>query len=428
MAQKSKQTQSPKGMHDILPDDQKFWYFVFKKATKIIEEYGFRRIDTPVLENTDLFLRSIGEGTDIVEKEIYSLKTKGGDALSLRPEGTASVARAYIEHGMNVWPHPVKLYYSGPMFRHDQPQAGRFRQFNQIGLESIGEESSAVDAELILVAYKFLESLGFKNIIVKINSIGDQHCRPQYIKALKEFLRSRTKKLCNLCKNRIKDNVLRILDCKEADCHSVIMEAPQTVDYLDQTCKSHFKLVLEFLDEVKIPYLIDPFLVRGLDYYTKTVFEILPEEKEGEKSLTLIAGGRYDRLIDLLGGPKTSACGWAAGMERIISEIKNLNIYVPEIKSDAKIFVAQLGEAGKRKGLSLFEQLRDENIKVVSSLGRDSIKSQLRIANRLGVKFTLIVGQKEALDGTVILRDMESGIQETLPTKNIVDIVKKRLK
>lgn len=428
MTQKSKQIQSPKGMHDILPDDQKFWHFVFKKATKIIEEYGFRRIDTPMLEDSDLFLRSIGEGTDIVDKEIYSLKTKGGDALSLRPEGTASIARAYIEHGMNVWPHPVRLYYSGPMFRHDQPQAGRFRQFYQLGLESIGEGSSAVDAELILVAYNFLTSLGFKNIIVKINSIGDQHCRPQYIKALKEFLRSKTKKLCNACKNRIKENILRVLDCKEADCHAVASEAPQIIDYLDQECKGHFKSVLEFLDEVKIPYLIDPFLVRGLNYYTKTVFEIMPEEKEGEKPLTLIAGGRYDRLVDLLGGSKTPASGWAAGIERIISEIKNLNISVPEIRPDAKIFVAQLGEAGKRKGLFLFEQLRGEGIKVTSSLGRDSIKSQLRIANRLGVKFTLIVGQKEALDGTVILRDMESGIQETLPIKNIVDIVKKRLK
>lgn len=420
--------QSVKGMHDVLPDDQKYWHFVLKKMNKLTEEYGFKKIDTPILEDSNLFLRSIGEGSDIIDKEIYSFKTKGGDSLSLRPENTASVVRAYIEHGMNAWPQPVKLYYSGPMFRHDQPQAGRLRQFNQFGVESLGEDGAVIDAEMMLLGFRVLESIGLKNLTVKINSIGDNFCRPQYIKTLKEYFRPRTKKLCNQCINRLKENVLRILDCKEPDCQSVVAEAPQIIDFLDQECKSHFKSVLEFLDELKIPYLLDPFLVRGLDYYTRTVFEIFPEEKEGEKPLALISGGRYDKLVESLGGHKTPACGWAAGIERIISVLKKSNISLPDIKNEPKIFVAQLGEAGKRKGLSLFENLREENIKAVSSLGRDSIKSQLRIANRLGVKFTLIIGQKEALDGTVILRDMESGIQETLPTKNIVDILKKRLK
>lgn len=427
MASKPK-IQSVKGMHDILPDEQKYWHFVLKKAVKIAEDYRFSRIDTPIVENSELFIRTIGEGTDIIEKEIYSFKTKGGDPLSLRPEGTAGIARAYIEQGMGSWPHPVKLYYFGPMFRHDQPQAGRFRQFYQFGVESLGEESSVVDAEIILLAFKFLNSLGIKNIVVKINSIGDQHCRPQFIKVLKDYFRPRAKKLCVQCKERIKSNILRVLDCKEAGCQEASKDAPQFIDYLDQNCKSHFKSVLEFLDEVKIPYLLDPFLVRGLDYYTRTVFEIMTEEKEGEKNLTLIAGGRYDKLAEQIGGAKTPSAGWAAGAERIISEIKNSNISVADPSPDLKIFVAQLGEAGKRKGLSLFEKLRQENVRAASSLGRDSIKSQLRIAHRLGVKFTLIVGQKEALDGTVILRDMESGIQETLPTENIVEVVKKRLK
>lgn len=411
-----------------MPDDQKYWRFLLKKFTKLAEEYSFRKIDTPILEETDLFFRSVGEGTDIIEKEMYSLKTRGGDDLSLRPEGTAGTVRSYIEHGMSAWPQPVRLYYFGPMFRHDQPQAGRFRQFYQLGVEALGEDDAVIDAEIILVAYKFLVSLGLKNLMVKINSIGDSLCRPQYVKTLKEYFRSRTKKLCAQCKNRLKVNILRILDCKEADCQSLVANAPQIVDYLDQACKNHFKSVLEFLDELKIPYLLDPFLVRGLDYYTRTVFEIFPEEKEGEKAPAIGSGGRYDRLVELLGGHKTPACGWATGMERIISALKNSNISAPDIKFEPKIFVAQLGEAGKRKGLSLFENLRDENIKAASSLGRDSIKSQLRIANRLGMKFTLIVGQKEAIDGTVILRDMESGIQETLPMKSIVDILKKRLK
>jgi histidyl-tRNA synthetase len=283
---------------------------------------------------------------------------------------------------------------------------------------------------LIFIAYKLLESIGIKNSVVRINSIGDQNCRPQYIKALKDYYRNRGKRVCAKCKKRLKSNILRVLDCEEQTCKEVGKDAPQIVDYLDEECKSHFKNVLEFLDETKIPYLLDPHLVRGLDYYTRTVFEIWPEEKEGNETprLALCAGGRYDRLINLLGGAKTPALGWAMGVERVILMLKELKVPIPEPHPQPKVFIAQLGELAKRKSLLLFEELRKHSINAKASFGRDSIKSQLRIANRLGIKHTLIMGQKEALDGTIILREMDSGIQEVIPLDKIPEIIKERLK
>lgn len=425
---KKQNIQSVRGMHDILPADQPYWQFFLKKAQTILADYGFEKIDTPTLEHTPLFVKSVGESTDIVEKEMFSLKTKGGDDLTLRPEGTAPVVRAYIEHGMSVMPHPVQLWYFGPYFRHESPQAGRFRQFHQIGIESFGDDSPATDALAIFLGYKLLESLGIKNMVAKINSIGDANCRPQYIKALKDYYRNRGKKVCNQCKKRLKTNILRVLDCEEQYCKDLAKDVPQIVDYLDDECKSHFKSVLEFLDEIKIPYLLDPRLVRGLDYYTRTVFEIWPEEKEGGLQLALCSGGRYDKLVQLMGGPKTPAVGWAMGVERAITLLKELGVEAPDPHSQPKIFIAQLGEMGKRKSLLLFEEFRKHGITARSSFGRDSIKSQLRIANRLGIKYTLIIGQKEALDGTVILREMDSGIQETIPAGKILETVRQKLR
>ncbi|OGN33769.1 MAG: histidine--tRNA ligase [Candidatus Yanofskybacteria bacterium RIFCSPLOWO2_02_FULL_47_9b] len=424
---KARQIQSVKGMHDILPEEQKYWRYIQKKSEQLLEYYGFERISTPVLEQAELFMRSAGETSDIIEKEIYTLKTKGGDVLALRPEATASIIRAYLENGMNVRPHPVKLYYLEPMFRHDEPQAGRYRQFYQLDVETIGDGSEAVDAELIFLGYKLLESLGLDGYNVQINSIGDQNCRPAYIKALRDYFKNRSKKLCANCKVRMKENVLRIMDCKEEGCKEVAKEAPQMVDFLDEQCRLHFKHVLEFLDEAKVPYILNPHLVRGLDYYTRTVFEFVPDENAGSQS-TLLAGGRYDPLIEKMGGAKMPGCGWAMGIERIILAMKEKNIHVPDTSPKPKVFLVQLGEAPKRKALPLFESFRKAGIEAKSSLGRDSIKSQLRIAHRLGVRFALIFGQKEALEGTIILREMETGIQETIPLEKIVDEVKKRLK
>ena len=301
---KFKSFQSVKGMHDILPADQRYWKFVYKKGSNLAEDYGFEKIDTPLVEQAQLFLRSIGEETDTAGKEMYIFKTKGGDELALRPENTAGIVRAYIENGMNSWSHPVKLWYWGPMFRHDQPQAGRYRQFHQFGVEMFGDDNAAADAESIFLALGFLESLGFKNLSLKINSIGDSNCRPQYLKALKEFFKTKSKQLCAQCKMRSGANLLRVLDCKEESCRAVFKDAPQSIDHLDEKCREHFKKVIEFLDEIKAPYILDPFLVRGLDYYTHTVFEIILDEslqKEEklplEPGLALAAGGRYNRFV-----------------------------------------------------------------------------------------------------------------------------------
>src|SRR3989344_8408558 len=351
---KSKQLQAPRGMHDILPEEQKYWRYVLKKSESLAEDYSFEKIETPILEQTELFTRAAGEGTDVVEKELYNFKTKGGDDLALRPEGTASVVRAYLENGMNVRPHPAKLYYYGPMFRHDQPQQGRYRQFHQFGGETIGDASEIIDAELIFLGYKLLNSLGLDNYNVYINSMGDSSCRPAYLRNLRDFYKNRLKKVCAQCKIRYKKNVLRMLDCKEEGCKEIRKDVPPIVDFLDDDCKNHFKRVLEILDEVKVPYILNHHLVRGFDYYTRTVFEFLPEETSGAQ-LAIISGGRYDRLIDFMGGSKTPAAGWAMGMERIILALKEKNVSVPEIGIRPKVFLVQLGDAAKRKSLVLFE-------------------------------------------------------------------------
>jgi len=430
MSAKKQDLQAPKGMHDILPADQPYWAFLLKKGKTILEEYGFERIDVPMVESTPLFVSSIGEGTDVIEKEIYSFKTKSGEPLALRPEFTAGIVRAYIEHGMHVLPQPIQLWTWGPVFRHDNPQAGRYRQFHQMDLEIFGDDTAAADAQSIFVAYKILESLGLRNLIVKVNSIGDQNCRPQYLKALKDYYRGRDKKLCAKCQVRIKTNILRVLDCEEPECTEINKNAPQFMDYLDTDCKKHFTEVLEFLDEIKVPYLLEPRLVRGLDYYTRTAFEIFIEPKEGEEIFpsALLGGGRYDKLVQFLGGPKAPATGWAMGMERVILVLKKLGIAPPESHPQPKIFIAQLGEIAKRKSLLLFEEFRKTGIVAKATFGRDSMKSQLKISHRLGIKYTLIMGQKEALDGSVILREMDSGVQETVPVEKIVDLIKQKLR
>lgn len=429
---KKKQFQAPKGMNDILPADQPYWEFIYLKAKEILNAYGFEKIDTPIAESTALFSQSVGRGTDIVDKEMYNFKTKGGDELSLRPEFTAAVTRAYIEHGMQVQPHPVQMWYFGPVFRHDNPQFGRYRQFHQLGIESFGDDTPSADASLIYIGYKFLESIGLKNMIVKINSIGDANCRPQYIKALKEYYRINAKKVCDQCKERLKTNPLRVLDCKDEHCKEVAKDIPQIVDYLDEACKKHFKLVIEFLDETGINYVLDSHLVRGLDYYSRTVFEIWPEEKadvtEHSIQFGVLQGGRYDSLVEDLGGPKTSATGWGMGIERAILLMKDQGVQIPELQPAPQLFIAQLGEMAKRKSLMLFEKFREAGIQCKASFGRDSIKSQLRIAGRYGINYTLMIGQKEALEGSVIIREMDSGVQETVPLDKVVDTMKRRLK
>jgi histidyl-tRNA synthetase len=426
MAKKPK-FQSPTGMHDILPPEQKYFQKIYEVSENIANFYEFQRIETPILEETELFSKGIGLATDIVGKQMFSLRTKGGDHLTLRPEGTAPVVRAYIEQGMANLPQPVKLWYFGPNFRYEKPQAGRYRQFWQFGFEVLGEENPVIDAQIIQIFYNILKELKIKNLIVEINSIGDSQCRPYYKKLLMSYFRSRESSLCADCRRRLRENPLRILDCNEEKCQRIISQAPQMIDHLCENCHSHFKEVLEFLDEIELPYHLNPYLVRGLDYYTKTVFEIYEESEEGRAQGALTGGGRYDALVKLLGGKDTPAVGASAGIERIIAAMKTKAIRLPQ-ESRPKVYLAQLGTLAKRKSLRLLEDFRKAKIQVSESFGRDSLKAQLARADRIGVKYTLILGQKEALEGTIIIRDMKTGRQETIKIEKAVREIKKKLK
>ncbi len=426
-----KPLQSPKGVKDILPEEQYFWDFVLNTSRKLCENFGYQKIEIPVLEDTALFERGVGADTDIVEKEMYSFTTLGGDDLTLRPEGTAGIVRAFIENGMAKRPHPVKLYYEGPMFRYENPQAGRLREFHQFGFEILGESSPIIDAQMIYLAWKIFNKLGLKNTTIQVNSIGCLTCRSAYKKMLTDYYKSKVGKLCPDCRRRITRNPLRLLDCKEEKCAQVAALAPQILDYLCDDCHSHFKDVLEYLDGLELSYVLNQGLVRGLDYYTRTVFEIWPagnSEYSGQdnRQSSFGGGGRYDDLVELLGGEPTPAAGFSFGIERTVEEIKKRDL-VKKSKISRQVFLVQLGELAKKKSLKLFNILMDSRILVAESLGRGSIKSQLKMANKFGVKLSLIVGQKEALDETIIIRDMDSGTQEIVAMEKIVKEVKKRL-
>ncbi|MDO8264924.1 MAG: histidine--tRNA ligase [Candidatus Parcubacteria bacterium] len=420
---------APTGMHDILPDMQPYYKKVYKALEDIADFYDFQKIDTPIVEQLELFEKGTGSSTDVVQKQMYSFKTKGGDTLALRPEFTPGICRSYIEHGMFNLPQPVKVWFYGPLFRYERPQAGRYRQFNQCGFEIIGDENPVIDAQVIQIFYNLLKELKFKNLMIEINSIGDNQCRPYYKKSLANYFKYREAQLCSDCRRRLKENPLRILDCKEEKCQRIKSQAPQMIDYLCEGCKSHFKKVLEFLDELELPYHLNPFLVRGLDYYTKTVFEIFEDSKGTEGvnlNSALVGGGRYDALIKVLFGKDTPACGGAAGVERIVESLKE------KIKgfsvSNPKFFLAQLGTMAKRKSLRLIEELRVEKIKIAETLGRDSLKTQLRTAGRIGVDYALILGQREALEDTIIIRNMATGKQDTVKLNKAVAEIKKRIK
>ncbi len=426
MAKKPK-FQRPSGMHDILPEEQKYYRKIYEVVSGIADFYNFGRIETPIVEETELFSKGIGLATDIVKKEMYSFRTRGGDFLSLRPEWTTPIVRAYIENGLQSLPQPVKLWHFGPCYRYERPQAERFRQFWQFGFEVLGEQNPVIDAQIIQIFYNILRELKLKNLLIEVNSIGDSNCRPYYKKLLANYLRARENSLCSDCKRRIKENVLRILDCKEEKCQPIKSEAPQFIDHLCEECHKHFKEVLEFLDEVDLPYILNPYLVRGLDYYTKTVFEIFSKSGEKAEKNALAGGGRYDKLVKLLGGKDTPGCGGAAGLERIVNLMKEQEIS-SALKKEPQLFLAQLGELAKRKSLKLLEDFRRARIRVAESFGRDSLKAQLNRADKMGAKYALILGQQESLEGTVIIRDMETGKQETVKLEKVVGEMRKRLK
>jgi len=412
--------QNPRGMPDILPEKWPFYQKILDVVAEIANFYQFKRIETPILEEEELFTRGVGLSTDIVQKEMFSFKIKGGDRLSLRPEGTAPVMRAYFQHGFQELTQPVKLWYFGPYFRYERPQAGRLRQFWQFGFEILGEKTPALDAQIIQIFLNVLKELKIKNLTLKLNSIGDNFCRPYYKKSLISFLKSKVAGLCQDCKRRIKENPLRILDCKNERCRQIVFQAPQILDYLCEQCKNHFKKLLEILEHLEVPFQLDPFLVRGLDYYTKTVFEI--ETKYEENSL--VGGGRYDLLGKFIGRMEIPSVGGAGGVERII-EVMKKEKKISFYKKIPKIFLAQIGDLAKKEALKLIEEFRKNKIQILESVGKDSLKSQLKFADKFKIRYVLILGQKETLEKKIILKDMETGKQKLIDFKRLIKEIKK---
>ncbi len=410
--------QAPRGTLDILPSDYKWWRLFENTVNDTTNLFGYKRIETPVFEDTRLFVRSIGEVTDIVEKEMYTFNDRGGDSITLRPEGTAPVCRAYLEHGMHNQPKPIRLFYMGPFFRYDRPQAGRYRQLHQFGIESLGDADSSIDAEVIELAWHFLLSIGLKDLSLSINSIGDSECRTSYIKALKTYYEDNTNEICEDCKNRLSRNPLRLLDCKQSKCLGLIKSAPDSVSHLCDDCESHWIDLLRNLDRVGIKFEIDNRLVRGLDYYNRTVFEITPPT-DGRQS-TLVGGGRYDGLIDQLGGQPTPGMGFGMGIERVISLLKQQKAKI-EVDTNIKLLAAHLGDSAKLKAINIASELRQQGYPTVLAPTGRSLKSQLRYGSSIDSTHALIIGDNEIKKGTLILRDLANSHQSEIREDEILE-------
>lgn len=422
----AKEVSSPKGMRDLMNEEYYSFQGFFEKAQEVAVHYGFKPIDTPILENEEIFTSSIGEGTDIVDKEMYTLKTKSGDNLALRPEHTAALMRAYIEHGMQSMPQPVMFYQYGPVFRHDKPQRGRYRQFWQFDLDCLGNDKSIMDALVIKTGMSILEEAGAINLSIDINSIGDKECRGAYIKELVSYYKKHINNLPAIDRERLKTNPLRILDSKEEKTKEINENAPESVSFLCVSCKKHFKEVLEYLEEMGIPYNVNKNLVRGLSYYTRTVFEVYTESKEENGLPVQVAsGGRYDYLARQLGGKKdVPAVGFSMGVDRIVESSWHKNLS-PRIFKKPKIYFIQLSSEAKLKSLNIIEILRKARIPITQSLSRDSLGSQLAIAEKLSIPYAIIFGLKEALDNSVIVRDMSNRSQETVKLAKLLEYLKK---
>jgi len=423
------------GFKDILPAEQPYWRIVEQVASEVAELYGYRRIETPILEETAIYRRTVGEGTDIVEKEMYSFddrpdKEGHSTSLTLRPEGTAGVVRAYLEHGMFKLPQPVKLYYlSEPMFRHERPQAGREREHHQFGCEALGDADPAIDAEMIALLYQLYARLGLQHIHVYINSIGDSNCRPQYIERLKDYYRPLLSECCQDCQVRFYKNPLRMLDCKEPQDQPKIAAAPKIVDYLDEACRKHFAAVQRFLNLYDVPFELDPLIVRGLDYYTRTVFEFTSEI---DKKLALNGGGRYDGLAEILGGPPTPGIGFGAGIERTIAEMKKQKITPPE-EEPPRAFVVYFGKAPEYKetAVQTVAELRHAGIKTEMGYGERSAKSQMKQANNSGAAYAVLIGEEELKGDFVTVKDLQAegmgteGKQVVVRREELVEYLKR---
>ena len=409
---------APRGTTDILPEEQPIWRYVEAKASELCQRFGYHRIDTPEFEASGLFLRSVGEATDVGEKETYTFTDRSGDSMTLRPEGTASVCRAYLEHGMQVQPQPVRLYsVRVPMFRYDRPQAGRYRQFHQINVEAIGDGDASVDAEIIELFWRLLATLGLNDLALVVNSIGDSACRPGYLDALRHYYEPHLPHLCADCKRRFRSNTLRLLDCKKESCQPYTAGAPRGIDHLCGECQAHWDQLTNYLDELGLPYAVDHRLVRGFDYYTRTVFEVQPPV-EGAQS-TLGGGGRYDGLIQELGGRPTPGVGFACGMERLLLNMKRQGIQPPLVDEKPAAVVVFVGEEARAAAVKLASELRTDGLQALLAPAGRSLKAQMRYAGAMGAPYVLILGEEELGRGMVAIREMGGGQQRQIAVAEV---------
>ncbi|MCS6800686.1 MAG: histidine--tRNA ligase [Chloroflexota bacterium] len=409
---------APRGMQDILPDDQPYWQQLIERCVDIAQRYGYRRIDTPIVESTEVFLRGVGETTDVVEKEMYTFLDKGANSLTLRPEFTAAICRAYLEHGMASWPQPVRLYSIGPLFRYDRPQAGRYRQFHQFNVEAIGEGDPTLDAEVIDMAGLLYEEVGLSGLHLLVNSIGDDACRPRYIVALRDFFGQHLDELCSDCRGRLGRNPLRVLDCKHPACRQIGDDAPRSVDWLCDACAVHFATLTRYLDRLGRRWQIDHRLVRGLDYYTRTVFEYQPADAGAQSAIG--GGGRYDGLIAQLGGRPTPGVGFATGLERIVLNQKKAGMEAPPPEPPRAYLVA-VNEEALTEAVALAAALRRRGIATAGPVGGRGLKGQMRHANASGARYAIILGPDELAAGEAQVKPLHGGEPRLLRLEDVAD-------
>lgn len=411
-------TNAPKGTKDMMPDQAYKWHYIEKAFTEICRKYGFDEIRTPVFEHTELFQRGVGDTTDIVQKEMYTFQDYGKRSITLKPEGTSPVVRAYTEHKLYAGVQPTKLYYNIPCFRYEKPQSGRLREFHQFGVETFGTADMMADAEIISLAYDFLQEMGITDIELRINSVGCPHCRKKHREALREFLKPKYDQLCDTCKDRFDRNPMRIIDCKSPVCHELVQGAPMMIDYMCDDCADAFEQLKSNLDAMGIEYTVDPGIVRGLDYYTKTAFEFVTT-KIGAQG-TVCGGGRYDHLVEEIGGPATPGVGFGLGKERLLLTMEACGVEIPE-PAGADVFIAVMGDEAKAAGLKLMRELRQNGLAVQMDIMGRNIKNQFKYANRIHASKTVVIGQDELENDSFTIKNMETSEQVTVPMESLAE-------
>ena len=411
-------TKAPRGTQDMLPDESYGAKITEDILLDVAASYGYREIRTPVFEHTELFQRGVGETTDVVQKEMYTFTDNGGRSVTLRPEGTAGAVRAFIEHGLFNEPMPQRLCYFTSCYRYEKPQAGRLREFHQFGVEAFGSAGAAQDAEIIALAQNIFDRLGLSGIRLEINSIGCKNCRPVYRDALKAYFKDNIGSLCDTCKGRLETNPMRILDCKSPECKAIAAGAPCVTDYLCDDCRAHFAEVQEQLDVLDLPYTVNPGIVRGLDYYTRTVFEFISDDLGAQS--TVLGGGRYDGLVSELGGPETPACGFACGLERLRLILAAQGVELPR-KPDVAVYIAPMTHEALLRAVTLCAEVRDEGLCALTDTVGRSLKAQMKYANKIGAEFTVVLGETELAEGKAVLKRMSDGKEAEIGLDSFVE-------